>query len=108
VTGLTNGTNYTFAVIAFNAAGALVSSAFSAAVTPTDSSIASTTPGAANAAAANAAAALGSAVIPAGAPSAGAGGASQSGDSRLMGLGFLALLLSGAATVPAIRRRRRA
>jgi hypothetical protein len=35
VTGLTNGTNYAFTVIAFNEAGASVSSAVSAAVTPT-------------------------------------------------------------------------
>ena len=132
VTGLTNGTNYTFTVIALNAAGASVSSAVSAAVTPKVSSITVITPtvaraaaaraaaanaAAANAAAANAAAAnpaaanpaaAGSTVIPAGAPSAGAGGASQPSDSPLMGLGALALLLSGAAMVPAIRRHRRA
>jgi Fibronectin type III domain len=142
VSGLTNGTNYTFTVIAFNAAGASVSSALSAAVTPTVSSITGITPtvanaaavrlaaadaaavrlaaanaaavrlAAANAAAANLAAANatveGLAVVPAGAPSTGAGGASQSSYSPLMGLGALALMLSGAAMVPAIRRRRRA
>ncbi|HZW42761.1 MAG TPA: hypothetical protein VFF32_00020, partial [Dermatophilaceae bacterium] len=47
-----------------------------------------------------------SAVVPAGAPATGAGGAAQSGDSPLTGLGGLALLLGGAAMVPAIRRRR--
>jgi hypothetical protein len=62
---------------------------------------------AANAEAANAPAA-GFVVVPAGAPSTGAGGASQSSNGPLMGLGALALLLAGAATVPASRRRRRA
>lgn len=45
-------------------------------------------------------------VIPSGAPATGAGG-SQSENSPLAGLGVLALLLSSAAMVPAIRRRRR-
>lgn len=47
-------------------------------------------------------------VIPSGAPATGAGGSSQSDNSLLVGLGGLALLLSSAAMIPAIRRRRRA
>ena len=86
VTGLTNGTSYTFTVTAANSAGTSVVSAASAAVTPSASI---------------------TGVVPVGAPSTGAGGASTSGDSPLMGLGGLALLLAGAAMVPAIRRRRR-
>jgi len=46
------------------------------------------------------------AVVPVGAPATGAGGAAQSNGSPLMGFGGLALLLSGAAMVTAIRRRR--
>jgi len=45
-------------------------------------------------------------VVPVGAPATGAGGAAQSNGSPLMGFGGLALLLSGAAMVTAIRRRR--
>jgi serine protease len=85
VTGLTNGTSYTFTVTAANSAGTSVVSAASAAVTPSASI---------------------TGVVPVGAPSTGAGGASTSGDSPLMGLGGLALLLAGAAMVTAIRRRR--
>ena len=46
-------------------------------------------------------------VIPSGAPATGAGGSSAPENNPLVGLGVLALLLSGAAMVPAIRRRRR-
>ena len=93
VSGLTNGTSYTFTVRAANASFTSVASAPAAAVTPLSSSTTSgpvVDPG----------------VIPVGAPSTGAGGASQSSDSPLVGLGGLALLLAGAAMVTAIRRRR--
>jgi serine protease len=93
VSGLTNGTSYTFTVRAANASFTSVASAPSAAVTPLSSS---TTP----------VPVVDPGVIPVGAPSTGAGGASQSSDSPLVGLGGLALLLAGAAMVTAIRRRR--
>ncbi len=79
---------YTFTVTAANKIGTSPPSAPSNAVTP------------------SAPLADPAVIIPLGAPRTGAGGASNSGDSPLTGLGGLALLLAGAAMVPAIRRRR--
>ena len=88
MTGLSNGTAFTFTVTATNKIGISPRSAPSNAVTP---SAPSADP---------------AAIIPLGAPRTGAGGASNSGDSPLTGLGGLALLLGAGAMVPAIRRRR--
>lgn len=88
MTGLSNGTAFTFTVTATNKIGISPRSAPSNAVTP---SAPSADP---------------AAIIPLGAPRTGAGGASNSGDSPLTGLGGLALLLGAVAMVPAIRRRR--
>jgi hypothetical protein len=97
VTGLSNGTSYTFTVVAFNELGVSAASAVSSAVTPRLVAATATTPRAADPA---------SSAIPLGAPSTGAGGASSSSDGPLAGLGGLALLLAGAAATQVVRRRR--
>jgi hypothetical protein len=95
VTGLTNGTSYTFTVVAADEAGLYsADSVPSNAVTPLGASTA-VTPVVAGA----------SAVIPVGAPNTGAGGASGSTNGPLAGLGGLALLLAGAGATQIIRRR---
>jgi serine protease len=114
VTGLTNGTSYTFTVVAFNEGendGSLESTV-SNAVTPSGpagpatATPATTTPGTASAPVVVAGA--GAAVIPVGAPDTGAGGASSSTEGPLPGLGGLALLIAGAGATQVHRRRRQA
>jgi large repetitive protein len=118
VTGLSNGTAYTFTVTASNNMGTSLASDASTAITPsaaplstTTTTPAATTPAAATrtmpvVAASVAATADPAAVIPVGAPNTGAGGASSSTDAPLVGLGSLALLLAGAGATQIIRRRR--
>jgi hypothetical protein len=93
LTGLTNGTSYTFKVAATNSAGTAVSAA-SAPVTPSAASPA-----------VDPAPAV---VVPVGAPATGAGGTAHSSYNPLIGAGGLALFLGVAAMVPVIRRRRQA
>jgi len=103
VTGLKNGTAYTFTVKATTANGTSDASAASAAVTPSADATAPTTPPQTATAPVVSDA---SAVIPVGAPNTGAGGASSSTDGPFAGLGGLALLLAGAGATLVVRRRR--
>jgi hypothetical protein len=109
VTGLTNGTSYTFTVVAFNEGDndGSPESAASNAVTPTGPAAATTTtaPAATATATTPAGTGTGTAVIPVGAPDTGAGGTSNSTDGPLVGLGGLALLIAGAGATMVARRR---
>ena len=103
VTGLANGTAYTFTVTATNSKGVSVGSEASTAVTPSAAS-STTTPAATTTTPAPTSTTPGTGVIPIGAPNTGAGGSAGSSDG-LMSLGGLALLLGGAGATLVVRRR---
>ena len=101
VTGLTNGTSYTFTVTATTENGTSVASNVSNAITPAADATTPPVPTATTPVVAGA-----SAVIPVGAPNTGAGGMSGSTDAPMAGAGGLALLLAGAGATLVARRRR--
>ncbi|HEY5248685.1 MAG TPA: fibronectin type III domain-containing protein, partial [Dermatophilaceae bacterium] len=111
VSGLTNGTSYTFTVTGTTANGTSEASNVSNAVTPTAGATTLTVPAPTTTPAATTAPVVvadASAIIPVGAPDTGAGGTSGATDGPLVGLGGLTLILAGAGATQVIRRRRQA